>query len=558
MTVDSEGNGRLVAGRYRLIGKLGSGGMGVVWQAYDERLHRKVAIKQLRLPAGLSEDEAAQAKLKIMREGRIAARLQHPHAIMVYDVAQDDGQPVLVMEYLQARSLADEMAERGTLPPAEAARIGADVAAALAAAHGAGVVHRDVKPGNVLIGDDGVVKITDFGISRAVEDVTGTLTSVVVGTPAYLSPEVARGDRASFPSDVYSLGSTLYAAVEGKPPYGFADNAIALLYRVGAGQFEPPDNAGPLTDVLMSLLRAEPGDRPTMAQASKALAAVAKNGHQPVAAPPPASEQPTERIEPPTRTALLPPDRPDDGPAPAPLGGFDNGFDNGFGNGPDNGGFDNDLDSGLAAPATPDRREDPDHGRRLAAVIAAAVIAVLAIGAALLALSDDEPGTAAPGPTAASSRPPAATSASEAASAPQSTAEPPPSTLPQTQQQQAPTTAAPQQPPPPPGSSQTPAAAITAYYALMPGNLEQGWTLLTPKYQRSPAGGFEGYQRFWGQIGSVQVSGVTPIGESQVDATVVYNFKDGRVVRERHSYFLVLDGGRWLIDTSRVVNSVTL
>ncbi|MGH3577904.1 MAG: serine/threonine-protein kinase, partial [Mycobacterium sp.] len=187
--------------------------MGVVWRAHDERLDRTVAIKELLMQPGLPAADAQAARDRAMREGRIAARLKHPNAIHVYDVALDDatgasGQvvPWLVMEYLPSRSLAAVLAEQGTLAPHEAARIGRQVAAALTAAHEAGIVHRDVKPGNVLLGQDGLVKITDFGISRASWDATVTRTGVLAGTPAYFAPEVARGELPGPASDVFSLG----------------------------------------------------------------------------------------------------------------------------------------------------------------------------------------------------------------------------------------------------------------------------------------------------------------------------------------------------------------
>ncbi|HEX6345741.1 serine/threonine-protein kinase [Umezawaea sp.] len=268
-------DGRLVAGRYRLGTRIGSGAMGVVWQAHDQRLHRIVAVKQLLLQPGLAAADTDEAKRRAMREGRIAARLQHPHAIAVYDVAEDDGQPWLVMEYLPSKSLSTVLSERGTLSPRDVASIGEQVASALTAAHNAGIVHRDIKPGNILLGDEGVVKITDFGISRATGDVTVTATGMLAGTPAYLAPEVAKGYDPGSPSDVFSLGSTLYAAIEGAPPFGLNENTIALLHQVASGKVNPPKQAGPLTALLMRLLRPEPEDRPTMAEAREALAAIA-------------------------------------------------------------------------------------------------------------------------------------------------------------------------------------------------------------------------------------------------------------------------------------------
>jgi serine/threonine protein kinase len=237
--------------------------MGVVWTAHDERLNRTVAVKRLLLSPGLPPEEQAEAVARCMREGRIAARLHHPNAISVFDVVDEDGAPCLIMEYLPSKSLAMVMSERGPLPAREVARIGAQSAAALAAAHAAGIVHRDIKPGNILLGDDGTVKITDFGISRASDDVTVTKTGMIAGTPAYLAPEAAVGNDPTPASDVFSLGSTLYAAVEGEPPFGLTENTLQLLHAVAAGRINPPQLAGPLTDVLVAMLAADPEQRPS-------------------------------------------------------------------------------------------------------------------------------------------------------------------------------------------------------------------------------------------------------------------------------------------------------
>ena len=265
---------RLIAGRYRLSDPIGAGAMGVVWRATDVRLRRTVAVKQLILAPGLSKTSALEAKLRAMREGRIAARLHHPHAITVFDVAEEDGQPWLVMEYMDAPSLAAKLSGKRTLAPIEVAKIGAQAAAALAAAHDAGIMHRDVKPANLLVGDDGTVKITDFGISRAVGDVTVTATGFLAGTPAYLAPEVARGEDPEPASDVFALGSTLYAAVHGTPPFGEGDNPLAVLHAVARGTIELPEGAGTLGPVLMRLLSPTITARPTMREAQQELEAV--------------------------------------------------------------------------------------------------------------------------------------------------------------------------------------------------------------------------------------------------------------------------------------------
>ncbi|SDP14043.1 hypothetical protein SAMN04487905_102143 [Actinopolyspora xinjiangensis] len=303
--------GRLVAGRYRVQRRIGSGAMGVVWECVDERLHRTVAVKQLLTQPGLDPAEAEEARQRAMREGRIAARLQHPHAVSVYDVAEENGEPVLVMEYLPSTSLASMMSEHGPLPPREVARIGAQVAAALGAAHSAGVVHRDIKPGNVLLGDEGTVKITDFGISRAQGDVAVTKTGMLAGTPAYLSPDVACGKEPSPASDVFSLGATLYAAIEGRPPFGQNENTLALLHSVAAGKVEPPRNAGPMTEPLLAMLRPDAEERPDMAQVHEMLQAVAEG--QAVSSVPTKAAPIPPAMHPGTAAATDPPSNPRDG-----------------------------------------------------------------------------------------------------------------------------------------------------------------------------------------------------------------------------------------------------
>jgi eukaryotic-like serine/threonine-protein kinase len=280
------GVGDLIATRYRVVAKVGSGSMGVVWRAKDELLGREVAVKELLLPPGITDEQADEARRRAMREGRITARLHHVNAIDVYDVAEHDGRPCLVMQYVPSASLADLLSQRRTLPPDEVALIGQQVAAALAAAHQAGIVHRDVKPGNVLLTEDGTAKLTDFGISRAVGDGTVTATGVLAGTPAYLAPEVVEGHDADFRSDVFSLGATLYAAVEGTPPFGLSDNPIALLHKIATEDVPPPTRAGDLTRALTWMLNRDPAARPTMGQAMAALGIAGKHVVLPSSAPP--------------------------------------------------------------------------------------------------------------------------------------------------------------------------------------------------------------------------------------------------------------------------------
>src|SRR4051794_11978080 len=271
--------GARVARRYLLRSRLGGGAMGAVWLARDELLGRDVAVKQVLIPVGSDPETTEEHREAAMREGRIAARLTHLHAVSVYDMVEDGGTPWLVMEYLPSRSLGQVLNERGTLPVQQVAQIGAQVADALIAVHAAGVIHRDVKPGNILIGEgersDGVVKITDFGISRARGDVSLTQTGVVKGTPAFLAPEVARGQEPDEASDVFSLGATLYACLEGTPPFGMTENPLEMLYRVAGGEFTQPRNAGSLTRALTRMLASDPAERPTMTEVRDQLATLA-------------------------------------------------------------------------------------------------------------------------------------------------------------------------------------------------------------------------------------------------------------------------------------------
>jgi eukaryotic-like serine/threonine-protein kinase len=290
-----------VDGRYLLKEQLGSGGMGVVWLAHDELLHREVAVKQLKLP---NLTPGASDVARAMREARIAARLQHPNAITVFDVVVEDDLPWIVMEYLPSRSLAALLNERGPLTPGETARIGEKIATALAAAHAAGIVHRDVKPGNVLIGHNGAVKLTDFGISRAVGDVTLTEAGSLSGTPAYLAPEIARGEAPDARSDVFSLGATLFAALEGHSPYGDTDNHLGLLHRAANGKVERSNRAGGLLRPLERLLAIDPAQRPTASQAAEMLGVQPPEVlHTPRGIPiqaPPTTPRPVPRVGPPT------------------------------------------------------------------------------------------------------------------------------------------------------------------------------------------------------------------------------------------------------------------
>lgn len=264
---DAEGGvvrtGELIGTRYRLEERIGSGGMGVVWRASDEELDRVVAVKRALSADGVRD--AGRAR-QVRREAKLVARVDHPNVVTLYDLVNHDNELWLVMEYVPARSLAG----RGTLPPDQVARIGAQLAGALEAVHAAGVVHRDVKPSNVLVTEDGRAKLSDFGISRADHgDVTLTGSGAIAGTPGYLAPEVANGLDATPASDVFSLGATLFAAVEGVSPVGTADNPLVLVRRAANGDIATARRGGALAPVLSALLHPNPAKRPDATRARK-------------------------------------------------------------------------------------------------------------------------------------------------------------------------------------------------------------------------------------------------------------------------------------------------
>ncbi|MEW1909604.1 protein kinase [Kitasatospora sp. NPDC085895] len=268
MTQPQEPTGRLLAGRYRLNDVLGRGGMGTVWRAEDEMLGRIVAVKELRMTDAVDEDEKHRLIVRTLREAKATARIRHTAAVTVFDVVEEDERPWIVMELVESRSLADVIKDDGPLEPARAAAIALDVLGVLCAAHEHGILHRDVKPSNVLIGDDGRVVLTDFGIASVEGDTSVTSTGMLVGAPSYISPERAKGRKPGPPADMWSLGGTLYSMVEGKPPYD-RGSALATLTAVMTEDLAPPLNAGPLRPVIEGLLEKDP-DRRLDASATRA------------------------------------------------------------------------------------------------------------------------------------------------------------------------------------------------------------------------------------------------------------------------------------------------
>jgi len=257
--VDSPGS--LLAHRYRLVEQLGRGGMGVVWRARDEVFGRDVAIKEVLLPPQLSEKEREAVLQRTRREARVAARLSHPNVVKVYDVVEYDNRPWIVMELVRARSLTEVVEESGPLSPQRVAAIGLQVLSALTAAHAAGITHRDVKPGNVLCSDNGRVVLTDFGIASVADDPSVTMHGVLMGSPAYIAPERVRGGPARAASDLWSLAATLYAAVEGRPPYD-RGAAVPTVTAVVNEEPDPLQRAGLLAPVLAQIFIKDPDARP--------------------------------------------------------------------------------------------------------------------------------------------------------------------------------------------------------------------------------------------------------------------------------------------------------
>jgi hypothetical protein len=431
----------------------------------------------------------------------------------MFDVVVHEDRPWLVMEYLPSKSLAQVLAEKGPLEPRQVADVGRQVADGLAAAHLAGVVHRDVKPGNVLLGEDGRVKLTDFGVSRAVDDVQLTRTGLIAGTPAFLSPEVARGGDPAAASDVFALGATLYAAAEGTPPFGLDDNAYALLHKVAMGEVRPPKKSGPLTAVIMWLLSREPTDRPSAMQARDVLAAVAEGREGGPAVPAFAVAAAggtgnTLAMEA-APTAAAPPITPPTPPTPAQA----------------------------ARPASEPAPARPRRWRSGLIALVALLVVGGGIAAALL--------TSGGGPADPEGQQAAPPSASTSAAAPPVPA-PAATTAPRTSEP-APTTShtptpTPTPTPAPEGSAvpSDPVVFVRNYYSLLPRNTDAAFALLSPAAQ-SASGGRSGFDGFYASLQSVSAQDVRQTGDNTVQATIVFVEKNGTTTREPYRFVVGTD-----------------
>jgi serine/threonine protein kinase len=540
--------------------------MGSVWEGWDEVLQRPVAVKLLHQQPGLSPDEAERANSRALREARITARLHHPNAVPVYDVVDENGQPCLIMQFLPSTSLQELVREKGALPHADVARIGADIAAALAAAHEAGIVHRDVKPGNVLIAEDGTAKLTDFGIAHAFGDVTLTSTGMLTGTPAYLAPEVARGELSSYPSDVFSLGATLYTALEGLPPFGTEENPIALLHRVAGGRITPPSQRGPLVPLLMRMMSADPASRPAARDIAREMAetlqALSRSDSttvlqprlpprqpaatMPFAAPPPRQRDTGYRDRPPgVPVAVAAAGREASGAAVPP-----------------------DL---RPRPSAPARSPEPRRGFPWIPVLAVGLLLGLGLVLLVVLLQNGGGGGGATTTTTRNSASHTAShsrthSASKSAAKHSSTRSASRSAASSSSTRPSSTASASSAPVSSSarssagGGGSTPSAsnlaqAISSYYGLLPANTDAAWQHLTPSYQSGHAGGRSSYDSFWGEMKQVTVSNVSGSPPGAAQATVTYYYNDGRVVDEDTEFGLVRQAGILKIDSSTVLSS---
>ncbi len=466
--------------------------MGSVWLAHDERLGREVAVKRVGHLPGESLPHLARA----MREARSTAALNHRNVVAVYDAVEEGDHLWLVMEYVPGRTLSEITAAEGPMDPLRAARIGAQVADGLAAAHAAGMVHRDVKPGNILVTDDDVAKISDFGIARHLADDQLTQTGLMVGTPAYFAPELARGADASPASDVWALGATLFAAVEGHGPYPSQGNALAVLAGIASEPAPLPERAGPLRQPIRRMMDADVAARWSMADCAHALRQV-NDRHS--GAPVPTPEQ----------TAVFA------APTPTP---------------------------------TPTPPAEDDHRRRRTPLVLAAVLVLLLLGGAAWAMTDDDetdPAVTSDEPRSSASRAGQGDGKPSADPTPEETPDPMPEEPAPTPTEEEPE---PEAPAPDAGD---PADFVAGYYSLLPGDTGSAWEMFTEGYQ-SDLGGFDQYDGFWRTIDALAIEGVEEVDDTTVDATITYTTDGSEQTETRRIYLEPADGG-FLIAADEVV-----
>jgi hypothetical protein len=467
--------GTTLAGRYELDREIGRGGMGAVWLGHDTVLGRTVAIKQIGMAAGGASPDLARAE----REAHLAARVNHQNVVAVYDLVDDGGHQWLVMEHVDGPTLAGLIAQHGPLSPEALTSVVEQVAGALAAAHEHGIVHRDVKPSNILLTEHGVAKLSDFGVARAQADASLTQTGLVTGSPAYLAPEVATGRTATAASDVWSLGATVFHALAGHPPYDVGDNLLGAMYRIV--HEDPPrlPDDGPLTAIVSAMMQQDPDARPTMAEIERSVA-----GHAAELPAEPAPDLETtqaftafgEQSPPQSTVALHPVESPVAALPPVPP-------------------------PAVPAPAGSRRAEHREHGSRgLWLGVAAAAVVLVAV-AAVFGLMSGGGGGDGPGSDVRASA---------------GTAEPS-----SPDDDEAPADAG--------GSTADAIEGFAADYLTAASNdPDEGFAMLTPAYQ-DESGGLAGYKGFWDGVSNLDVQDVRAEPDAlTVSYTYAYDYDGDR------------------------------
>ena len=487
-----------IAGRYRIERPIGRGGMGTVWLCRDERLGREVAVKQI----GTLPGETAPYLARAMREARSSAALSHPHVVSIYDVVEEDGHIWLVMEYVASRTLAQVISQDGPLSPEATLGIGVQIAEALEATHAAGTIHRDVKPGNILVTADSVAKISDFGIARAHDQSQLTGSGQVIGTPMYFAPELARGEKPTPAADVWALGASLYAAVEGHPPYESQPNALALLATIASTPPTPPRRAGILDEPILRMLDPDPDSRWTMAHAAHELNRL-RRGHPDPPGRDPTTERPRSRdLAPVVPAAISPPTR-----------------------------MTTRTESrGGASTASEETRRRRGPGT-LVMVGSAGLVALAAVIGFLLLQGGPADRSSAQNPAGTSRAAGRSAGAGTSAS---------PSVAP------TPTASQPTASPSVTTSASTPGDVggataeefVRNYYAALPSRTRTAWSALSPGFQ-DKIGGYGDYRGFWSTVSQVSVNHTTSAGSTAVDVSLTYTRNDG--VRESEVRRLILE-----------------
>ncbi len=551
--------GDRIGGRYVVRRAIGRGGMGTVWLCRDEVLGRDVAVKQIGALPGESESETRRA----MREARSAAALNHANAVAVYDVVDHDGTPWLVMEYVDGETLADAVRREGRLDPRDVARIGSQLAAALVRAHDRRIVHRDIKPGNVLIDGAGTPKISDFGIARGYGDDQLTQTGFLTGTPGYLSPELARGDDPGPASDVWALGATLYQAVEGRAPYEPRPNPIALLQAIASESPRAMVHAGPLAGSIAAMM-ASPDRRWDMATAAEQLGRVARGEAAVLPAgveepPAPVSSGEAAGVGPAAAMSAR------DGSVASVGSSVRSSAPPATDDADGAGGVDRPGEP-TASWATPAEGRHRRRRSRIALLLTGLLLVLLLGGGYWLSQRGDAgatPGAGGAGGAGTSTSPPRSSSASTSTSTSSTTSSSTTSssttststtsTRSSSSTSSSPTaSSSPSSTPssttsPPPTDAQL-AGFLRDYFARVTQAPSDTWTLLTPRMQAA-AGGRDGYLAFWSGIASVRTSNVeADASAGSAVLTLTYTRDDGSTSIERHRIDVVRSGDGFLID----------